>query len=577
MASSHSFFIFRVFRFLKPYWHYVALALLFSFLASLTSGGIAWLVKPVMDEVFIARNYFYLKLLPLGVILFFSLRGGASLLQAYFMRVAALRMINDLRVELYRKLIHLPLGHFEREGAGRNLSRVLNDTLVLEPILSNVFQVFLLEGFNVLILLAVALSRSLKLTLVSLLVVPAIAYGGQRLAARVRRHRRRAQKTIGELTHRLTETFTGLREVKVYGRESGVLRLFRNGIDRYAHFLLKITKYREGSKSLVDVMTGIGGGLIIALGGLLIVRGELSPGAFFSVLTAVLMLFTPIRKMARAYTGISDARAAWERLEEILILPEEKGGSKKAPPPKESLRFEGVSFRYPGSEDWALKDVELEIPVGKVTALVGPSGAGKSTLASLIPRFYDPTEGRILWDGTDLREFDLESLRSHIGLVSQEIVIFNATVAENIAFGDPKASRKAIEEAARLANAHEFIEALPQGYDTLLGEGGVSLSGGQKQRLAIARAILRNPAILILDEATSQLDPLSERLVQEALSRLMRGRTTVVIAHRLSTITGADQIVVLEAGRIVARGRHEELLAACELYQYFYRTFSGKK
>ncbi len=575
MASSQSSFIFKVFRFLKPYWHYVALALLFSFLASLTSGGIAWMVKPVMDEVFIAKNYLYLKLLPLGVLFFFGLRGVASLLQAYFMRAAALRMINDLRVELYRKLIHLSLSHFEREGTGRNLSRILNDTLVIEPILSTVFQVFLLEGFNALILLAVALSRSLKLTLVSLLILPAIAYGGQHLSSRVRRHRRRAQRTIGELTHRLAETFTGLREVKVYGRESGILRLFRKEIDRYAHFLLKITKYREGSKSLVDVMTGIGGAMIIALGGLLIARGELTPGAFFSVLTAILMLFTPIRKMARAYTGISDARAAWERLEEVLILPEEKGGSKKARPPRESLLFEGVSFRYPGAEEWALRDIELEIPVGRVTALVGPSGAGKSTLAALIPRFYDPTEGRILWDGTDLREFELESLRSHIGLVSQEIVIFNATVAENIAFGDPGASREAIEEAARLANAHEFIERLPQGYDTMLGEGGVSLSGGQKQRLAIARAILRNPAILILDEATSQLDPLSERLIQEALSRLMVGRTTLVIAHRLSTVTEADKIAVLEGGRKIAEGRHQELLETCDLYRRLYQLFQA--
>ncbi|MBX6422278.1 ABC transporter ATP-binding protein [Thermosulfurimonas sp. F29] len=568
-------FLTRVLRFLKPYWSYVALALLFSLLASLTSGGIAWLVKPVMDEVFIAKNYLYLRLLPLGVIAFFGVRGVASLLQAYFMRAASLRMVNDLRVELYRKLIHLPLAHFERDGSGRNLSRVLNDTLVIEPILSNVFQVFLLEGFNALVLLAVAFSRSLKLTLVSLLVLPAIAYGGQYLSRKVRRHRRRAQRTIGELTHRLTETFTGLREVKVYGRESGVLKLFRREIDRYAGFLLKITKYREGSKSLVDVMTGVGGAMIIALGGYLIVRGELSPGAFFSVLTAILMLFTPIRKMARAYTGLSDAQAAWERLEEVLRLPEERGGTHRARPLREGIRFEGVSFRYPGAAEWALKDLDLEIPVGRVTALVGPSGAGKSTLAALIPRFYDPTEGRILWDGMDLREFDLESLRGHIGLVSQEIVIFNATVAENIAFGDPGASRTAIEEAARLANAHEFIEKLPQGYDTLLGEGGVSLSGGQKQRLAIARAILRNPSLLILDEATSQLDPLSERLVQEALSRLMRGRTTLVIAHRISTITGADKIVVLERGRKVAEGRHQELLATSPLYRKLYRLFQG--
>ncbi|WP_168719016.1 ABC transporter ATP-binding protein [Thermosulfurimonas marina] len=573
MLPAEVLFLRRLLRFLRPYWPLVVLAIFFSLLASLTSGGIAWMVKPVMDRVFLSRNYAYLRLLPPAILLFFSLRGVASLLQAYFMRKASLSMVNDLRALLFRKLVHLPLLRFEEEGSGRNLSRVLNDTLVIEPVLSTVFQVFLLEGFNVLVLTGVALSRSPGLTLLSLVVLPGIAYGGQHLARRVRRHRRRAQQTIGELTHHLTETFQGLREIKLYGRTEGVLRLFRRGIDRYAELLLKITKYREGSKSLVDVMTGVGGALIVAAGSYLIARGEITPGTFFSVLTAILMLFTPIRKLARSYTGLSDARAAWERLEEILRLPEETGGRLPAPDLREGIRLEGVSFRYPEAEDWALRDIELEIPAGKVTALVGPSGAGKSTLAALLPRFFDPTEGRLFWDGMDLRELDLSSLREHIGLVSQEIVVFNATVAENIALGRPGASRREIEEAARLANAHEFIVRLPQGYDTLLGEGGLSLSGGQKQRLAIARALLRNPSLLILDEATSHLDPLSEKLVQEALSRLMQGRTTLVIAHRLSTIRHADKIVVLEGGRKVAEGAHEELLASCELYRQLYRLF----
>ncbi len=575
MKTKRPPFLRRILSLLRPYWYYLVLALIFSFLASLTSGGIAWMVQPVMDRIFIEKNYAYLQLLPLGVLGFFVLRGGASLLQAYFMRAAALKMVNDLRLLLYRKILHLPLSLLSREGPGRQLSRVLNDTLVIEPVLSEVFKVFLLEGFSILTLLAVALTRSVRLTFLALFLVPLIALGARWLGRRVRQARHRAQKSMGELSHRLTETLSGIREIKVFGRETGVLKLFRQEIDRYARFLLKITKYREGSKSLVDFMTGLGGALIIAYGSHLILRGELTPGAFFSVLTAILMLFTPVRKLARAYTGLSDARAAWERIEEVLEFPEETGGKRPARPLKKGLTLEKVSFRYPETETWALREIELFLPAGKVTALVGPSGAGKSTLAALLPRFYDPTEGRILWDDVDLRELELSSLRSLIGIVSQEIVIFNATVAENIALGDPEASREAIEKAARMANAHEFIERLPQGYDTLLGEGGVSLSGGQKQRLAIARAILRNPALLILDEATSQLDPLSERLVQEALSRLMRGRTTLVIAHRLSTITGADKIVVLEGGRKVAEGRHEELLQTCSLYQKLYRLFQS--
>jgi len=554
----------------RPYWGLLLVAVFLSFIASLFSGSIAWLVKPVLDHIFLARNYEYLHLLPLVVIAIFCLRGLSAFFQAYLMRLAALRLVNDLRFRLYEKILKLPLKEVSSETTGRLVSRVINDTTALEPVLGDMFRTLMLEGLTVMTLVAIALYRRFDLALLALTVFPVVAIGARKLGGKARRARLLAQQEMANVTHQVTESLQGLTEVKVYLQEKYFLTRFREKLANYLRHLLRVTKYREGSRLLVDLMTGLGGALVFTYGGYLVIRGQMTPGDFFSVLTAILMIFSPLRRISRAYTGLYDASAALERVEEVFSYPEEKGGSKEAHPPREGLRFEKVSFRY--NQDYVLRGIELEIPAGKVVALVGPSGAGKSTLVSLIPRFYDPTEGKVLLDGGDLREFDLASLRRLIGLVSQDIFLFNATVYENIAFGKPGATREEVIAAAKLAYAHEFIMRLPQGYDTILGHKGFSLSGGQKQRLAIARAILKNPPILILDEATSHLDAVSEQKVQEALEKLMVGRTTIVIAHRLSTVTRADLLVVMDRGRIVAKGRHEELLKTSPLYRELYET-----
>ena len=561
-------------RLARPYWPLLLGAIILSSLASILSGSVAWLVKPVLDRIFIAKNYAYLKFLPLALIGLYSLRGLTTFFQAYLMRMASLKLSNRLREEMYAKILRLPLSEVGRESTGRMVSRVINDTAMVEPVLAEVFKTLTLEGMTIITLVAVAISRRADLALLSFTVFPAVAFGARKMSKKARRTRHRAQQEVANLTHRVTETLEGLPEVKIYAEKETLLSRFRRELLAYYRFLLKVTKYREGSKLIVDLMTGLGGALVLTYGGFLIVRGAITPGDFFSILTAILMTFTPVRKISRAYTSIHDAGAALERIEEVLNYPEEKGGSKKALPPKQGLSFREVSFRYPHTEGWVLKDIELEIPAGKTVAIVGPSGAGKSTLISLIPRFYDPTRGSILLDGTDLREFELSSLRGLIGLVSQDIVLFDATVYENIALGKPKASREEVIAAARLAHAHEFIEKLPQGYETLLGHKGFNLSGGQRQRIALARAILKDPPILILDEATSHLDALSEGRVQEALQELMRGRTTIVIAHRLSTVKGADLLVVMDRGRIVAQGTHEEMLETCPLYRELYQSFA---
>ncbi len=558
----------------RPYWGLLLLALLLSAVASALSGSVAWLVKPVLDDIFIGKNYTYLRLLPLAIIALYFLRGFTTFLQAYLMRMASLRLSNDLREKMYAKLLKLPVGEAGRETAGRIVSRVINDTATVEPILADVFKTLTLEGFTIITLVAVAISRRWDLALLSFTVFPAVAFGARKMSRKARKTRHRAQEEIANLTHRVNESIQGLREIKVYRQEKSLLQKFRRELYAYYRFLLKVTKYREGSKLIVDILTGVGGALVLTYGGFLIVRGSITPGDFFSILTAILMTFTPVRKISRAYTSIHDASAALERIEDILSYPEEKGGRRKAKAPHKGLSLARVSFKYPHTADWVLKDIELEIPAGKVTAIVGPSGAGKTTLISLIPRFYDPTLGKVLLDGIDLKEFDLSSLRELIGLVSQDIVLFNATVYENIAFGKPGASREEVIAAAKMAYAHEFIVKLPQGYDTVLGHKGFNLSGGQKQRLAIARAILKNPPILILDEATSHLDAVSEQKVQQALEKLMRTRTTIVIAHRLSTIRDADLLVVMDHGKIVDQGRHEEIINRCPLYRELYYSFS---
>ena len=566
----------KLWQLIRPYWPLLALSVVFSSIASLFSGSVAWLVKPLLDRVFLEKNYFYLKFLPLGIVLLYLLRGVSVFLQAYFMRMAALRLINDLRKRIYERILFLPLSYVNRETSGRLISRVINDTSILETALTDISRTFFLEGLTVIILIGIALWRRWDLALLAFTVFPLVAFLSRKLAQKTHRARHLAQQEMADLTSCLSESLTGLRDIKIFLQEAFMKSRFDKAVKAFYRFSLKLTKYNEGTKFLVNLLAGIGGGIVFAYGGYLIINKIITPGDFFSVLTAILMVFNPVKKLSAAYNKGHESLAAVERLEDVLLLPQEKSGHKKAKAPQKGIYFKRVFFKYPGFTELVLKDINLSIPVGKIVALVGPSGAGKSTLVSLIPRFYDPTSGVITLDDTDIREFDLASLRGLIGIVSQDIVLFNATVAENIAFGRPNASKEEIIQAAKLAYAHEFIEELPRGYDTTLGEKGFNLSGGQRQRIAIARAILKNPPILILDEATSQLDAVSERLVHRALEALMKGRTTIIIAHRLSTIVKADIIAVMDKGEIVATGKHDTLINSCKIYQKLYASFLEK-
>ncbi|MEO7821971.1 MAG: ABC transporter ATP-binding protein [Gemmatimonadaceae bacterium] len=489
---------------------------------------------------------------------------GASL-QEYVTR--------DLRNAVYRHLAHLPLGYFTQMKAGQILSRVINDTFETRLILTQIVTQSLQSVSLVVVYIAILFSISWKLTLLALVILPILAVALQPMLKKLRKGNLRRGNVHGEMTSVLQETIAGIRIVKSFGTEAYEEKRFGEGSNKYARSSVKLTRLALLAPPITEIV-GMGiAVLVLWLGAReVLVAGSMTGATLLAFLTLVLRLLQPLKQLSAMRTTAQSSLASAERLYEILDSPAEfqrDQGTRDLAFFDRDVRFEKVSFAYDGNP--VLSGIDLQVRKGDVVALVGPSGAGKSTLVDLIPRFYEPAAGRILLDGIDTREIKLPALRALTGIVSQETVLFNDTARNNIAYGAPdKYTQGQIEAAAKAGNAHDFIMDLPQGYDTVLGERGTRLSGGQRQRLAIARALLSDPPILILDEATSALDTESERLVQEAVDRLLQGRTVFVIAHRLSTIVHADQIVFLDRGEIVERGTHAELLAKrgayCRLY-----------
>jgi subfamily B ATP-binding cassette protein MsbA len=480
----------------------------------------------------------------------------------------------DLRNSVYRHLAHLPLGYFTQMKAGQILSRVINDTFETRLILTQIVTQSLQSASLVLVYIAILFSISWKLSLIALVILPLLGFSLQPMLRKLRRGNLRRGNVHGEMTSVLQETISGIRLVKASSAESYEEARFADGSNKYARSSLKLTRLALLAPPITEIIGTLIAVVILWIGAWQVLRGGTMTGAtLLAFLTLVLRLLQPLKQLSQMRTTAQSSLASAERLFEILDSPAEfqrDRGTRDKAAFERDLRFENVTFSYGDAP--VLIGIDLIARKGEVVALVGPSGSGKSTLVDLIPRFYEPAQGRILVDGIDTREIKLPALRALTGIVSQETVLFHDTVRNNIAYGAAeKYSQAQIEAAARAANAHEFITELPSGYDTMLGERGTRLSGGQRQRLAIARALLSDPPILILDEATSALDTESERLVQEAIDRLLRGRTVFVIAHRLSTIAHADQILVLDRGEIVEQGSHAELLARRGAY---YRLYS---
>jgi ATP-binding cassette, subfamily B, bacterial len=538
---------------------------------------IPWLIRTliqlVTEQQLTPETMNVVTRLTLIALITFLARGVMQFTRSYLAHIAGWGVVSDARKFVYEHMQQLSLRFYEDKQTGQLMSRVVNDTDLFERMIAHAIPDVIVNVLTFVAITLVLASMNWQLTLYSMAPIPLVILALIGFSKVVRPAFRRRQHDVGELNAVLNDSISGIREIKAFNRESEQLERVELGIERYRVSMLTALRLMAIFQPFIDFSTSIGQLVVIFFGGQMALRGTLSIADLVAFFLYLEMFYQPIRALGMSWEQVQEAMAGFDRVEELLDETSEVKESPNPIPLPEHIRghltLENVSFSYNDNE-LVLKDINLDIPASHVIALVGPTGVGKSTLVSLIPRFYDVNTGSIKLDGIDIRDIEVENLRQNISIVLQDVFLFHGTVRDNILFGNPKASETDILEAAKISNAYEFIKDLPEGFNTLIGERGVKLSGGQRQRISIARAVLKNTPILILDEATSSVDTETELLIQQALERLMEGRTTIIIAHRLSTIRNADKIVVLKGDSIVEQGTHQQLIKNDALYKRLY-------
>ncbi len=564
----------RLLQYIKPYIPRMIVAIFCIIMAACANLYVPWILRDVIDKVLTTQNTVLLNTIAIGIVIVFFLRGIFFYGQTYLMSYIGQKVIIDIREDVYRHLQRLSLSYYEKRQTGKIMSYITNDVSAVQSALVDSMIELVTEGMTLLGSLGAMFYLDWKLSLLTLVTLPLVGQAINVFGKKLRTSSTAVQERAADITSVLQESISSVRIIKSFAREDYEIERFNKENNQNFRAQMKNSQIMATLTPVIEFLAAIGVTMIIWYGGKQVINHSLTAGSLIAFLVYAVNLSNPIKRLSRVYGNIQKALAAAARVFEVLdTQPEIKDmpGAASLPTINGYVALNHLTFEYKKGEP-ALRQVDLKVNPGQVVAIVGPSGAGKTTIANMIPRFYDPTGGNITIDGIDIRTVTLRSLREQIGIVPQETVLFNGSVFDNILYGRLDASQEEVLEAAKAANAHKFIMDMPGGYDTQIGERGSKLSGGQRQRISIARAILKNPRILILDEATSALDTESEKLVQEAVDKLMIGRTSFVIAHRLSTVQRADLIVVMEKGRIAEKGTHAELLAAGGLYSKLYQV-----